>query len=230
MTGRKKSAVVLLSGGLDSATVLALVSSQKTQVHALSVAYGQRHKAELDAAARLAQAYGVLTHRVVYVNLDVIGGSSLTDANISVPTPRESKNEVIPATYVPARNSLFLSIALGLAEVVETEDIYIGVNAVDYSGYPDCRPEFIAAFQNLANLGTKAGLEGRHFRIHAPLVAMTKDRIIRTGVSLGLDYSMTVSCYQADTEGRACGNCDACRLRREGFRKAGLMDPTRYFI
>lgn len=230
MTGRKKSAVVLLSGGLDSATVLALVSSRKMLVHSLSVAYGQRHKAELDAAGRLAQAYGVLSHRVVHVNLDVIGGSSLTDVNISVPTPSESKNESIPATYVPARNSLFLSIALGLAEVVETEDIYIGVNALDYSGYPDCRPEFIAAFQNLANLGTKAGVEGGQFRIHAPLVAMTKDRIIRTGISLGVDYSMTVSCYQADTEGRACGNCDACRLRREGFRKAGLTDPTRYYI
>lgn len=223
-----KSAVVLLSGGLDSATVLALVSSQRTLVHAVSVAYGQRHKAELVAAGRLARAYDVLSHRVVHINLDTIGGSALTDVNISVPTSRKSTDDVIPATYVPARNSLFLSIALGLAEVVEAEDIYVGVNALDYSGYPDCRPEFISAFQSLANLATKAGVEGQQFRIHAPLISMSKAQIIRMGIALGVDYSTTVSCYQADSEGRACGNCDACRLRKEGFRQAGLEDLTRY--
>lgn len=229
MTGHTKSAVVLLSGGLDSATVLALVSSRKTPIHTVSVAYGQRHRAELAAADRLARAYRVLTHRVVDVDLDTIGGSALTDAEIPVPTDGESKGGLIPVTYVPARNSLFLSIALGLAEVVKAQDIYLGVNAVDYSGYPDCRPEFISAFQNLANLATKAGVEGNLFHVHAPLINMTKAEIIRTGIALGVDYGMTVSCYQADAEGRGCRNCDACRLRWDGFHQAGVVDPTRYF-
>lgn len=228
MTEFAKSAVVLLSGGLDSATVLALVSSRKTPVHTVSVAYGQRHRAELFAAEKLACAYDVLSHRVIHIDLNAIGGSALTDTKISVPMSGSSEGERIPVTYVPARNTLFLSVALGLAEVVKAQDIYMGVNAVDYSGYPDCRPEFIDAFQSMANLATKAGVEGRPFHIHAPLIAMTKAEIIRTGIDLGVDYSMTVSCYQADAEGRACGNCDACRLRQEGFRGAGVLDPTNY--
>lgn len=228
MKNLQKAAVVLLSGGLDSATVLASVRAQGTAVHAISVSYGQRHSAELDAARRVARAYGVLTHRLLQVNLDLIGGSALTDPAIAVPEGEASGAATIPATYVPARNTLFLSLALGLAEVVAARDLYIGVNAVDYSGYPDCRPAFIEAFEKLANVATRAGVEGEGFRLHAPLMTMSKSEIIQLGLSLGVDYSMTVSCYQATPDGRACGRCDACRLRREGFEAAGMSDPTRY--
>ncbi|SFF32218.1 preQ(0) biosynthesis protein QueC [Fontimonas thermophila] len=220
-------AVVLLSGGLDSATVLAIARAQGFEVFALSVAYGQRHDAELAAAARMAAAFGVRRHQRVSVNLDAFGGSALTDHAIAVP---EAPSAGIPVTYVPARNTLFLSLALGWAEVIGARDIFIGVNAVDYSGYPDCRPAFIEAFERLAMVATKAGVEGARLRIHAPLLYMSKAEIIREGVRLGVDYSLTVSCYQADADGRACGRCDACRLRREGFKAAGLADPTRYVM
>lgn len=218
-------AVVLLSGGLDSSTTLAIARHQGFACHALSVAYGQRHAAELTAAARVASAAGVREHRVMHVDLAGIGGSALTDASIAVP---EAPTTGIPVTYVPARNTLLLALALAWAEVLGAIDIFVGVTAVDYSGYPDCRPEFIAAFAHLANLATKAGVEGRQCRIHAPLIAWSKERIIREGIARGVDYSITVSCYQADAEGRACGNCDACRLRRAGFSAAGVADPTRY--
>ena len=218
-------AVVLLSGGLDSATVLALAIEQRFETHALSVHYGQRHSSELDAAARVARSLGAREHRVMGVDLAGIGGSALTDPAIAVPmTPSAG----IPSTYVPARNTLMLSLALGWAEVLGADAIFIGVNAVDYSGYPDCRPEFIAAFAQLARLGTRAGVEGAAVRIEAPLVHLSKADIIREGVRLGVDYGLTVSCYQADVEGRACGRCDSCRLRREGFVAAGVPDPTRY--
>jgi 7-cyano-7-deazaguanine synthase len=217
--------VVLLSGGLDSATVLAVARDRGYDCYALSMAYGQRHSAELDAARRVAQRYGASDHKVITIGLDAIGGSALTDTDIAVP---EYATEGIPATYVPARNTVFLSLALGWAEVLGSFDIFIGVNAVDYSGYPDCRPEFISAFEHLANLATKAGVEGRRFRVHAPLVEMTKAEIIRTGSRLGIDYGLTVSCYQADAGGRACGRCDSCRFRRQGFQDAGIADPTRY--
>jgi 7-cyano-7-deazaguanine synthase len=220
-------AVVLLSGGLDSATVLAIASEQGLRCHALSVDYGQRHRAELDAAARVAMALGAHEHRTLRIDLGGIGGSALTDANIAVP---ESPQIGIPVTYVPARNTVMLSFALGWAEVLEAPKIFIGVNAVDYSGYPDCRPVFVAAFERVANLATKAGVEGTiAFKIVAPLIDLTKAQIIQRGVALGVDYSLTVSCYQADDEGRACGSCDACRLRREGFVAAGVPDPTRYY-
>lgn len=218
-------AVVLLSGGLDSATVLALAREQGCECFALSVAYGQRHGAELDAAAAVARQLGAREHRVMHVDLGSIGGSALTDRSMRVPiTPAAG----IPLTYVPARNTVMLSLALAWAEVLGAREIHIGVNAIDYSGYPDCRPEFIAAFQNLAALATRAGVQGGGPSIEAPLVAMRKAQIVREGTRLGVDYSLTVSCYQADREGRACGLCDSCRLRREGFVSAGLSDPTRY--
>lgn len=222
-----KPAVVLLSGGLDSATVLAIARSQGYACHALSFDYGQRHGAELRAAERIADALGVRDRKRIHIGLDAIGGSALTDAAIAVPDhPQEG---VIPVTYVPARNTVFLAFALGWAEVLNCTDIFIGVNAVDYSGYPDCRPEFIAAFQTLANLATRAGVEGAQFQIHAPLIRLAKSEIIRRGSELGVDYGLTVSCYSADWEGRACGVCDACRLRAAGFKAAGVPDPTRYF-
>ena len=220
-----KPAVVLLSGGLDSATTLALARSAGFRVYALSVSYGQRHRAELDAAARVARALGAHEHRVMTVDLAGIGGSALTDAALAVP---ETPAAGIPITYVPARNTLMLSLALGWAEVLGAYDLFVGVNAVDYSGYPDCRPEFIAAFERLARLATKAGVEGGRFHVHAPLVRMSKAEIIRTGLELGVDYAMTVSCYQASEEGLACGRCDSCRLRAAGFAAAGVVDPTRY--
>jgi 7-cyano-7-deazaguanine synthase len=221
----KKKAVVLLSGGLDSATVLALAHEQSYESYALSVSYGQRHVAELRAAGRVVQALGAAGHQTLHVNLDAVGGSSLTDTRMAVP---EAPTTGIPSTYVPARNTLFLSMALGWAEVLEAQDLFIGVNAVDYSGYPDCRPAFIEAFERLAGVATKAGVEGRPFRIHAPLLTLSKAEIIREGARLGVDYGLTVSCYQADEDGRACGRCDSCRLRREGFAAAGVPDPTPY--
>lgn len=220
-----RKAVVLLSGGLDSATVLAIARSEGYECHALSVAYGQRHVAELRAAERVAARLGAAGHTHIHVNLDAIGGSALTDHRIAVP---EAPTSGIPVTYVPARNTLFLSLALGHAEVVGARDLFIGVNAVDYSGYPDCRPEFVAAFEALANVATKAGVEGAGFRIHTPLIDWQKAEIIRCGSALGVDFGETVSCYQADGEGNACGRCDSCRIRREGFAAAGLPDPTRY--
>jgi 7-cyano-7-deazaguanine synthase len=219
------AAVVLLSGGLDSATTLAIARSQGFECHALSVHYGQRHAAELDAARRVATALGAREHRVMSVDLAGIGGSALTDSSIAVP---EQATSGIPITYVPARNTIMLSLALAWAEVLGARDIFMGVNAVDYSGYPDCRPEFIAAFQELATRATKAGAEGAAFRIHAPLIRLSKAEIVREGTRLGVDFATTVSCYQADAEGRACGRCDSCRIRRDGFAAAGLADPTRY--
>ena len=218
-------AVVLVSGGLDSATALAVARARGFACYALSVGYGQRHEAELAAAARVAAALGAREHRVMRVNLADIGGSALTDASIAVP---EAASSGIPVTYVPARNTVLLSLALAWAEVLDARDIFVGVTAVDYSGYPDCRPEFIEAFAHLANLATKAGVEGKHWHIHAPLIAWSKGRIVREGIGLGVDYGLTVSCYQADSDGRACGKCDACRLRRAGFEAAGVADPTRY--
>lgn len=223
---QQEKAVVLVSGGLDSATVLAMAKSQGFHCFTLSFDYGQRHRAELVAAQKIAAAYPDVVHKVVTLNLDSIGGSALTDKDIAVP---ESPTEGIPVTYVPARNTIFLSIALGWAEVLEASRIFIGVNAVDYSGYPDCRPEFIEAFTQLANVATKVGVEGGVMQICAPLSTLSKADIIRAGVALGVDYSATVSCYQADASGRACGRCDSCRLRREGFEAAGVSDPTRYF-
>ncbi|MFZ3041352.1 MAG: 7-cyano-7-deazaguanine synthase QueC [Thiobacillus sp.] len=220
-----KPAVILLSGGLDSATVLAIAREAGYACHALSLDYGQRHNAELAAAARVAASLGAVEHRVLKLGLGDIGGSALTDAAIAVP---ESPTAGIPVTYVPARNTVMLALALAWAEVLGSRDIFIGVNAVDYSGYPDCRPEFIAAFEQMANLATRAGVEGARLRVHAPLQHLSKARIIRRGRELGVDYAQTVSCYQADTDGLACGRCDACRLRREGFRAAGISDPTRY--
>ena len=218
-------AVVLLSGGLDSATTLAIARSGGYVCHALSVSYGQRHAAELKAAARLAAVLGAAEHRVMQIDLAGIGGSALTDATLDVPV---EPSQGIPATYVPARNTMLLALALGWAEVLEASDIFIGVNAVDYSGYPDCRPEFIAAFERTANLATRAGTEGAGFTIEAPLIALGKAQIVREGLRLGIDFSTTVSCYQADPQGRACGRCDACRLRAQGFAEAGVADPTRY--
>jgi 7-cyano-7-deazaguanine synthase len=218
-------AVVLLSGGLDSATTLALAMEQGFDCHALSLDYGQRHTAELAAAKRIAQAAGVTEHKIIRISLDEIGGSALTDEAIDVPV---QPGEGIPVTYVPARNTVFLSLALGWAEVLGGQDLFIGVNAVDYSGYPDCRPEFIEAFERLAGLATRAGVEGARFRVHAPLIRLSKAGIIREGLRLGVDYANTVSCYAADEAGRACGLCDACRLRAQGFHDAGVPDPTRY--
>ena len=220
-----KSAVVLLSGGLDSATVLAMARADGWLCHALSVDYGQRHRAELAAAARVAKALGAVEHRVVALDLRVFGGSALTDDAIAVPT---QPSEGIPVTYVPARNTIFLSLALAYAEVTASDAIFTGANAVDYSGYPDCRPEYLEAFARMANLATKRAVQGHPLAIEAPIVRMTKADIVRKGTGLGVDFSLTVSCYDADADGRACGACDACRLRREGFRAAGLADPTRY--
>jgi 7-cyano-7-deazaguanine synthase len=217
--------VVLLSGGLDSATALALAGRSGHECYALSVAYGQRHSAELDAAARVAAALGAREHRVMQVDLAGIGGSALTDPALAVP---ESPTQGIPITYVPARNTMMLALALGWAEVLGAGSIHVGVNAVDYSGYPDCRPEFIAAFEALAARATRAGVEGHPLKIKAPLISWTKAAIIRAGMQLGVDYSLTVSCYQADAAGRACGKCDSCRIRRDGFAAAGVPDPTRY--
>ena len=218
-------AVVLLSGGLDSATALAIARARALECYALSIAYGQRHEAELTAASQVAEALGAREHRVMQVDLAGIGGSALTDRSIAVP---ETATEGIPVTYVPARNTIMLSLALGWAEVLGAEHIFIGVNSLDYSGYPDCRPEYVEAFAHLARLATKAGVEGRPCRIEAPLIAWSKERIIREGTALGVDYGMTVSCYQADAGGLACGRCDSCRLRRAGFEAAGIADPTRY--
>lgn len=225
MNAVPRRAVVLLSGGLDSATVLALASERGHVVHALSVHYGQRHSSELAAAAKVASALGAVEHRVMGVDLAGIGGSALTDPALAVP---EAATPGIPITYVPARNTLMLSLALGWAEVLEAEAIYIGVNAVDYSGYPDCRPEYIEAFRRLAQLATRRGVEGQPIALEAPLLHLSKAQIIAEGLRLGVDFSLTVSCYQADAEGRACGRCDSCRLRREGFAAAGVADPTRY--
>lgn len=222
---RKPKAIILLSGGLDSATCLAIAKNKGFEAIALSFDYGQRHNAELDASRRIAQAFGVTDHRVLRLQPGAMGGSALTDASIAVPT---EASDGIPVTYVPARNTIFLSFALGLAEVVAADAIFIGVNAVDYSGYPDCRPEFIAAFEHMANLATKAGVEGHCMKIHTPLIALTKAEIINTGLALGVDYALTVSCYQADSHGHACGVCDSCRLRRKGFIDAGVSDPTLY--
>ena len=220
-----RRAIVLLSGGLDSATTLAVAISEGFTCHALSFQYGQRHAIELEAATRVAQTLGAAEHRVITIDLAAFGGSALTDPTIAVP---EAASSGIPVTYVPARNTIFLAYALGWGEVLGARDIFVGVNAVDYSGYPDCRPEFIAAFEHMANLATKAGVEGDGFRIHAPLIDLTKADIIRKGVNAGLDYSITVSCYQPDSSGRACGRCDSCRLRREGFVAAAVADPTPY--
>ena len=220
-----KRAVVLLSGGLDSATVLALARAAGRECYALSVSYGQRHQSELNAAARVAHALGAREHRIMHVNLGRIGGSALTDLSIDVPN---APSAGIPVTYVPARNTIMLSLALAWAEVAQATEIHIGVNAVDYSGYPDCRPEYVAAFEKLAALATKAGVEGAPLAIRAPLIRMSKADIIREGVRLGVDFGLTVSCYQADSHGRACGSCESCRLRRAGFATAGVPDPTNY--
>jgi len=220
-----RKAVILLSGGLYSLTTLLIAREQGYQCHCLSFDYGQRHHAELEAAKSIARRYEAAGHRIIRIGLEEIGGSALTDEAIQVP---ETPTEGIPVTYVPARNTVFLSLALGYAEVLGALDIFIGVNAVDYSGYPDCRPEFIEAFQKLADVATKAAVEGGHFTIHTPLILLSKARIIQRGVALGADYALTVSCYAADSEGRACGHCDSCRLRAEGFAAAGIEDPTRY--
>lgn len=223
MTNAK--AVVLLSGGLDSATTLAIARAEGYACYALSVDYSQRHRSELAAAAELAKALGAVEHQIIELDLAQFGGSALTQSDIAVP---EQASAGIPVTYVPARNTIMLSLALAWMEVLGARDIYIGVNAIDYSGYPDCRPEFITAFERTANLATKAGVEGARITIHTPLIDLTKAQIIARGRELGVDFSRTVSCYQADVQGRACGVCDACRLRREGFEQAGVDDPTRY--
>ncbi|NIP16603.1 MAG: 7-cyano-7-deazaguanine synthase QueC [Pseudomonadales bacterium] len=220
-----KRAIVLLSGGLDSATTLAVARKEGFDCFALSFDYGQRHAAELAAAGEVARRLGATEHRVIPVDLSSFGGSALTDTSIAVP---EQPSEGIPITYVPARNTVFLSLALAWAETVDARDLFIGVNAVDYSGYPDCRPAFVAAFENLANLATKAGVEGERYHIHAPLIELSKAEIVGLGLSLGVDYSITVSCYQPDDAGAACGRCDSCRLRAQGFADAGVEDPTRY--
>lgn len=221
---RGQAAVVLLSGGLDSATVLAIARASGFECHTLAVDYGQRHRVELDAAERVSDSLGAVSHKVVAVDLRAIGGSALTD-DIEVP---EQPADGIPVTYVPARNTLMLSLALGHAEVIGGSDLFVGVNAVDYSGYPDCRPAFVVAFEALARVATRAGVEGADWRVHAPLIDLTKGEIIRRGSELGVDYALTVSCYRADERGRACGRCDSCRFRRQGFVEAGLVDPTRY--
>jgi 7-cyano-7-deazaguanine synthase len=220
-----KRAVVLLSGGLDSATVLAIAKADGYACHTISFDYGQRHRAELAASALLSKQLGAVEHKVINIDLTAIGGSALTDTSIAVP---EQEQEGIPVTYVPARNTVFMSIALGWAEVLVAEAIFVGVNAVDYSGYPDCRPEYIAAFEKMANLATKSGVEGHPLTIATPLIDLSKQDIIKRGTELGVDYGLTVSCYQADDEGRACGQCDSCRFRRQGFQQAGISDPTRY--
>ena len=220
-----KKALILLSGGLDSATVLAMAKADGYACYSMRFDYGQRHRSELQAAERVARQMGVVEHKVIGLNLNGIGGSALTDTSIAVPETLEAG---IPVTYVPARNTVFLALALGWAEVLGARDIFIGVNAVDYSGYPDCRPEFIAAFETMANLATKAGVEGQGFRIQAPLQMMSKGEIVQAGLRHGVDYGLTVSCYQADDDGRACGKCDSCRLRAAGFAEAAVADPTRY--
>ncbi|MEN7273089.1 7-cyano-7-deazaguanine synthase QueC [Pseudomonas aeruginosa] len=222
----QKKAVILLSGGLDSATVVAMAKADGYACYTMSFDYGQRHRAELQAAERVARQLGVIEHKVIGLDLNGMGGSALTNESIAVP---ESPSAGIPVTYVPARNTVFLSLALGWAEVLDARDIFIGVNAVDYSGYPDCRPEFVEAFERMANLATKAGVEGNGFRIQAPLQYLSKAQIIQAGVARGVDYGLTVSCYQADEQGRACGKCDSCRLRADGFAAAGISDPTPYF-
>ena len=224
-TESNSSAVVLLSGGLDSATTLAIARSQGYICYCLSLDYGQRHRVELVAAAEIAQSLGAAEHRVMQIDLAAFGGSALTDARLAIPTTPAAG---IPITYVPARNTIMLSLALAWSEVLGARDIFIGVNAVDYSGYPDCRPEYIAAFERVANLATKAGVEGKHLTLHTPLIQLSKAEIIRQGLQLGLDYARTVSCYQADAQGSACGVCDSCRLRKQGFTDAGYPDPTRY--
>lgn len=224
-SAESRKAVILLSGGLDSATVLAIAQQQGFQCHALSFNYGQRHAVELKAAAQIAQVMGAIEHRTVGIDLRSLGGSALTDAAIPVP---DTPTLGIPVTYVPARNTIFLAFALAWAEVLHAHDIFIGVNAVDYSGYPDCRPEYIAAFETMANLATRDGVEGRPFKLHTPLITLSKAQIIRAGNQLSVDYSLTVSCYAADAEGRACGRCDSCRFRAAGFIAAGLPDPTKY--
>ena len=223
----KKPAIILLSGGLDSATCLAIAKAEGFAPYCLSFDYGQRHKAELQAAARVAEALGAVEHRILKIDLAGFGGSALTDANIAVPTDGGKEGE-IPVTYVPARNTVLLSYALAWSEVLKADDIFIGVNAVDYSGYPDCRPEYIASFQTMARLATKVGVEGSKLTIHTPLLKLTKGEIAQKGTELGVDYALTVTCYQADDDGRACGECEACRLRSAGFANAGLKDPTRY--
>lgn len=220
-----KKAVVLLSGGLDSVTALSIAKEQGFECYTLSFNYGQRHSTELNAARMISAQNGAVEHKVIDIDLTAIGGSALTDDKINVP---ETWEEGIPVTYVPARNTVFLSIALGWAEVLSANAIFVGVNAVDYSGYPDCRPAFITAFEQLANVATKAGVEGNKLNIHAPLMKMSKSDIIQEGIRLGIDYSLTVSCYQADQDGKACGKCDSCRFRSQGFEQAGISDPTRY--
>ncbi|WP_293006715.1 7-cyano-7-deazaguanine synthase QueC [Nitrosomonas sp.] len=221
-----KKAVVLLSGGLDSATTLAIARDQGFECHALSIDYGQRHYAELNAAQKVAQSLGSHSHKIIKINLTAFGGSALTDQSIEVPT--SGKNIDIPVTYVPARNTIMLSLALAWAETLDCQDIFIGVNAVDYSGYPDCRMEYIQAFEKMANLATKAGIKGKQITIHTPLMPLSKQEIIQRGLPLGVDYSFTVSCYQADEAGRACGVCDSCRIRKAGFKTANIIDPTIY--
>ena len=221
-----KNAIVLLSGGLDSATTLAIATSEGCACHCLSIDYGQRHRAELDAARRVAASLGAAEHRVLALDLTAFGGSALTDSSIDIPV--DGVRPGIPVTYVPARNTIFLSLALAYAEVRDAKDIWFGANAVDYSGYPDCRPDYMRAFEALANLATKAAVEGRALTLHTPIIGATKAEIIRRGVELGVDYALTVSCYQATEDGRACGRCDSCRLRRGGFEAAGVADPTRY--
>ncbi|MDR3429781.1 MULTISPECIES: 7-cyano-7-deazaguanine synthase QueC [Silvimonas] len=223
-----KPAVILLSGGLDSATCLAIAKSRGFAPYCLSFDYGQRHNAELKAAARVAKSLGAVEHRIIKIDLAVFGGSALTDAAIEVPTDGKTTENEIPVTYVPARNTILLSYALAWAEVLKSDDIYIGVNAVDYSGYPDCRPDYIAAYQQMARLATRTGVEGSPLTIHTPLITLSKAEIVQAGLALGVDYSQTVTCYKADEDGRACGQCDACRLRAAGFEAAGVADPTRY--
>jgi 7-cyano-7-deazaguanine synthase len=223
-----RKAVVLVSGGLDSATTLAIARERGFACYSLSFDYGQRHRSELHAAEHLARAMGVVEHKLMRIDTGGMGGSALTDLSVQVPEAPALEDREIPVTYVPARNTVFLSLALGWAEVLGSQDIFIGVNAVDYSGYPDCRPGFIKAFENLANLATRSAVEGLPFHIHTPLIQLSKGEIVSLGNELGVDYSMTVSCYQADEQGRACGKCDSCRYRRKGFEQAGLPDPTRY--
>jgi 7-cyano-7-deazaguanine synthase len=224
----KKKAVLLISGGLDSATVLAMAKSQGFECYALSFDYGQKHRAELDAAVKLSAVMGAVEQQTLHLDLNVFGGSALTDESIAVPDAQKEAAQGIPITYVPARNTIFLSMALAWAEVLQADDIFIGVNAVDYSGYPDCRPEFIKSYEAMANLATKVGVEGNHLTIHTPLIDMTKAQIIQAGIKLGVDYSQTVSCYAADKKGGACGVCDSCQLRRKGFEEADVADPTVY--
>ncbi|MGE0712188.1 MAG: 7-cyano-7-deazaguanine synthase QueC [Planctomycetota bacterium] len=227
MSAPARRAVVLLSGGLDSATALAIARAEGFEPHALSFAYGQRHAVELEAARRVAAAQGVADHRVATIDLRLFGGSALTAA-LEVPKDRDPDGAEIPITYVPARNTIFLSFALAFAEVLGAQDVFIGVNALDYSGYPDCRPEYVAAFEAMANLATRAGVEGQRLRIHTPLIQLSKAEIVRRGLALGVDYALTISCYDPDAEGRGCGRCDACQLRLRGFREAGVQDPAPY--